>query len=137
MLILLTGNENPPVENELYNEDIETLASEGGQPTLLQYKARDLIMVWDKVPNERQKKRLAEVLLNAHYQHEQLESTSGQAGSKSPSNTATPLSRSLKKRKIERIYSFYTAPEYSPAIRDLVQRWRQRQNVSIFACSLL
>lgn len=129
---MLTGNETPAVENELINEDIDILASQGAQPSLLTFKEKQQILVWGTSPNQFQTKRLAQALVNSYYKHfsteEKIENNS--------SIPSSPLSKSLKKRKIERIYNFYNKPENPPEVIERVQKWKQSQP-SLFKCALL
>ena len=141
VILCLIGNEHPPAEKELYNEDINELILHADQPSLKEYQEKDLLMVWDQSPNNFQKQRIAEIITDSYYRNgvymRKRDGTYNSAGE--IERKGTPLSRSLKKLKVDTIYQYYsTSQEYGPDAKEDIKNWKQKQQgITGFSCSLL
>ena len=52
VLIVLTANRTSVPPDKIVNGDVQTMATQGDQPTLLLFDAKKRIFTWNKVPSE-------------------------------------------------------------------------------------
>jgi len=133
ILLILTRNEIPTKENELCNEDIDILATDGGQPSLYKYANEGKVLVWDTKPNLAQMRRIAEIMMNSYFKQDE----SSPKMQKNAEKLSSPLTKSARKAKIDKVFAYYNKPEKPWEVQEWAQSWKRKQTLGFLNCLVL
>lgn len=64
-MMLLIGNRNLTGNQELANKDVDTMITQGDQPTLGLFKKNKRILVYNKIPSKLQMATIAEHIIES------------------------------------------------------------------------